>query len=419
MIKYKTAQKILFKSKIKIADEIILLKNSLNRVSSNNIFSPSNYPSGNNTAFDGYAINSSQTIGLSKQNKKKFKILKTIAAGDNPKFKNVKKFSSVEIMTGAIIPKYFDTIIPIEKIIFYPNKKKPKFIIVDKKIYKNNHVRFSGSDYKKGEKIISVGETINPEHILAFKSLGIEKIKVKKKPLIVFYSTGNEISEKKKIPNWKVRNSNSHYIKSLSKNSYFDVIDGGILRDKDDNLFKSLINKSFKSKYNIIITNGAVSKGKFDFVPRIIRNFKISSYFKDVAIRPGKPVMFAKFKNKNQSFFGLPGNPISSAACFKFFVYPYLRFILNMKNEKSFKAKLKNSYVKKKEFTRFLKSKVEVSKKGFLEVEILKGQESFRIKSFTKANSWVLFDSGKSAFKKGELVDCFTLSSYQQNFITK
>ena len=147
--------------------------------------------------------------------------------------------------------------------------------------------------------------------------------------------------------------------------------------------------------------------------------YKISSYFKDVAIRPGKPVMFAKFKNKNQSFFGLPGNPISSAACFKFFVYPYLRFILNMKNEKSFKAKIKNSYVKKKEFTRFLKSKVEVSKKGFLEVEILKGQESFRIKSFTKANSWVLFDSGKSAFKKGELVDCFTLSSYQQNFITK
>ena len=52
-------------------------------------------------------------------------------------------------------------------------------------------------------------------------------------------------------------------------------------------------------------------------------------------------------------------------------------------------------------------------------MEILKGQESFRIKSFTKANSWVLFDSGKSAFKKGELVDCFTLSSYQQNFITK
>ena len=78
-----------------------------------------------------------------------------------------------------------------------------------------------------------------------------------------------------------------------------------------------------------------------------------------------------------------------------------------MKHERSFKAKLKNSYSKKKNFTRFLKSKVLINKKGVLEVEVLKGQESFRIKSFTKANAWTLFRSGKSAFKKGELIECF------------
>ena len=148
---------------------------------------------------------------------------------------------------------------------------------------------------------------------------------------------------------------------------------------------------------------------KFDFVPRVIKNFKLSNYFKGVAIRPGKPIMFAKFKNKNQSFFGLPGNPISSAACFRFFVYPYLRLILNIKNEKPFKAKLKNGFLKKKAFTRFLKSKFFVNKKGSLEVKVLKGQESFRIKSFTEANAWTLFRSGKSAFKKGELIQCFKL----------
>ena len=407
MIEYKKSQKILLNSKIIIHNEIIFAKNSLNRISAKNVFSPTNYPAGNNAAFDGYAINSRETVGLSNKNKKKFKILKTIAAGNNPKIKNIKKYSTVEIMTGALIPKNFDTIIPVEKINYYPNKKNPKFIIIDRKINKNNHVRFVGSDYKKGEKIISAGEIINSSHILAFKSLGVERIVVKKKPVIVFYSTGNEISEKNNIPDWKVRNSNSHYIKSLSKNLFFKIIDGGILRDKDDNLFKKLINKNFKSKYDIIITNGAVSAGKFDFVPRIINNFKLSNHFKGVAIRPGKPIMFAKFKNKNQSFFGLPGNPISSAACFKFFVYPYLRLILNMKDEKPFKAILKNTYSKKKNFTRFLKSKVVVNNKGALEIEILKGQESFRIKSFTKANAWALFRSGKSAFKKGELIECF------------
>jgi len=409
MIEYKKSQKILLNSKIIIHNEIIFAKNSLNRISAKNVFSPSNYPAGNNTAFDGYAISSRETVGLSSKNKKKFKILKTIAAGSNPKIKNIKKYSTAEIMTGALIPKHFDTIIPVEKINYYPNKKNPKFIIIDRKINKNNHVRFVGSDYKKGEKVISAGEIINSSHILAFKSLGVERIVVKKKPVIVFYSTGNEISEKANIPDWKVRNSNSHYIKSLSKNLFFKIIDGGILRDKDDNLFKKLINKNFKSKYDIIITNGAVSAGKFDFVPRIINNFKLSNHFKGVAIRPGKPIMFAKFKNKNQSFFGLPGNPISSAACFKFFVYPYLRLILNMKDEKPFKAILKNTYSKKKNFTRFLKSKVVINKKGTLEVEVLKGQESFRIKSFTKSNAWAVFRSGKSVFKKGQLIECFNL----------
>ena len=409
MIKYTKARKILLKSKIKIKNELILAKNSLHRVCAKNLFSPTNYPAGNNTAFDGYAVKSQETIGLSKSNKKKFKILKTLAAGDNPKIKNINKYNTVEIMTGALIPKHFDTVIPLEKINFFPNNKKPKFILIDKKINRSNHVRFFGSDYKKGEKIISAGETINSSHILAFKCLGVERVVVKKKPNIIFYSTGKEITEKNKIPDWKIRNSNSHYIKSLSNNSFFKIIEGGILRDKDDKLFEKLVNKNFKSKFDVIITNGAVSAGKFDFVPKIIKKFKLSNHFKGVAIRPGKPVMFAKFKNKNKSFFGLPGNPISSAACFKFFVYPYLRLILNMKVEKPFRAKLKSNYLKKKNFTRFLKSKVVVNKKGFLEVKVLKGQESFRIKSFTEANAWALFRSGKSSFKKGELIECFNI----------
>ena len=407
MIDYKKAQKILISSKINIKNEIILAKNSINRISAKNIYSPTNYPAGNNTAFDGYSINSKETNKASSKNIKKFKILKTLAAGDNPRIKNVKKFSTIEVMTGALISKPFDTMIPIEVIDFYPNKKNPKFILINKKIKKNNHIRFLGSDYKKGEKVISAGKVINSSHILALKSLGVAKIIVKKKPVIMFYSTGNEISEKTNIPDWKIRNSNSHYIKSLSKNLFFEFIDGGILRDKDDKLFKKLINKSFNSKCDIIITNGAVSAGKFDFVPRIIKEFNLSSYFKGVAIRPGKPILFAKFKNKEKAFFGLPGNPISSAACFKFFVDPYLKSILNMTKEKPFKAKLKNSYDKKKNFTKFLKGKISTNKKATLEVEVLKGQESFRIKSFTRANTWALFRSGKSTFKKGELIECF------------
>ena len=407
MISYKKSKNILKKSKIRIGDEILKVTECLNRVSSNNILSKADNPAGNNAAFDGYIVNSKDTKNLNKKNYKLFKILGTIAAGDRPSKKKFKKFKTFEIMTGSIIPNGFDAIIPIEQINFYPNKKKPKYILINNSIKKHQHKRFKGSDYKKNDLLIKKGTILQPSHILALKSLGINSVKVKKKPNIIFFSTGNEISNQNKIPEWKVRNSNSHYIQSLNDNFLFEFTNGGILRDKHQIKFEKEIKKISKSKVDIIITSGAVSAGKFDFIPTVIKKFKLSNYFKSVAIRPGKPILFAKIKGKHKVIFGLPGNPISSAACFRFFVYPYLQQILGLKEEKPLKAVLKKPFNKKIDFTRFVKSKINTTKNGKIEIEILKGQESFKIQSFIKSNIWTLLPSGKSKFKKGDIVDCY------------
>ena len=407
MIQYKKALLKLKKNKIKIKSELISAENSLNRISALDINSPNNYPAANNTAFDGFAINSKETNKINNKNTIKFKIIKTLAAGDNPKIKKISKFSTIEVTTGAIIRKPFDTVIPIEQIKFFPNSTKPKYIIINKKIKKNNFIRFLGSDFKKGERIIKKGEIVNSQHILAFKTLGVRKILVKKKPRIIFYSTGNEISNKTKVPYWKVRNSNNYYLKSFLKNLPFNFIEKKILRDNDSIKFKNEIKVNLKSNTDIIITSGAVSAGKFDFIPKIIKNFKLKYFFKGVYIRPGKPIMFAKFK-KNKVFFGLPGNPISSAACFRFFVLPFLYLSTGVIENKPIKSKIKNQLIKKKNFTRFIKGKLSFSKKGIAEFEVYKGQESFRIKPFTNSNAWGLFPSGKDKFKKGDFIECYT-----------
>ena len=116
MISYEKSKTILKKATIKIKEETIKSINSLNRVVSTNIYSNINYPAGNNAAFDGYAINSKDTNGLKKKFPKKFKIIGSIAAGTKPFKKKIKKFYTAEIMTGGIIPKGFDTIIPIEPV---------------------------------------------------------------------------------------------------------------------------------------------------------------------------------------------------------------------------------------------------------------------------------------------------------------
>ena len=412
MKNYNQAKKILSNAKLKIKNEIINVDSSLNRIVSENILSKVNYPAGDNAAFDGFAVRAKDTKKLSKKNFKNFKILGSLAAGDKPKCK-YKRFSTVEVMTGALIPKGFDTIIPIEKIEFDKEKKN---ILVNEKQKKNQHIRFAGSDFKKKDIIIKRGTQINSNHILALKTLGIKKLKVKKIPNIIFFSTGNEISEKINVPDWKVRNSNSYYIKSLTGQFAFNFIDGGILRDEEEKLFKSKLNKLIKSNIDLIITSGAVSAGKYDFIPGVVKSLPLETYLKSVAIRPGKPFMFAKIKNKQKAIFGLPGNPMSSAACFRFFVYPYLCNSLQTKEEKPLKAILKNSFIKKKDFTRFIKCKLYMNNKGLQEVEVLKGQESFRIKSFVNANSWGSFPSGKSKFKKGDIIDCFPANFSNKNF---
>ena len=415
MISYKNSINELKKSQLKIGDENVSTSNSLNRVSALDVYNKVNNPAADNAAFDGFAINSKDTKNLNTKQKKVFRIIGIIAAGNKALKKKIKKFDTAEIMTGGIIPKEFDTIIPIEEIIFYPNKNKPQGILIDKKVNKSQHIRSKGSDYKKNDLLIKKGTILCPNHILALKTLGIKKIKVKKIPNILFFSTGNEITDQYKIPAWKVRNSNSHYINSLSGSFLFNYNYGGILRDKDESLFEKKIKKMLNSKIDIIITSGAVSAGKFDYIPKIVKKFKLSNYFKSVAIRPGKPILFAKIKGKQKVIFGLPGNPISSAACFRFFVYPYLQESLGISNEKSVKAVLKNNFIKKINFTRFVKSRINTTKNGKLEVEILKGQESFRIQSFIKSNIWTLLPSGKGKFKKGDIVDCF-FQNYPNKF---
>ena len=407
MKSYNQALKILRKAKITFKNEYIETSQSLNRVSVENVYSNSNNPMADNSSFDGFTIKSIDTKNLKKNRGKLFKILGTIAAGNKPKSYKAKKFQTYEIMTGGLLPKGFDTIIPIEQIVFHPNKKNPRFIFINKKIKKYKNVRFKGSDYKKKDLLLKKGTVIRSNHILALKALGIKRIKVKKIPTILFFSTGNEITDQENIPNWKVRNSNSHYINSMKKNFLFNFEYGGILKDEDGTFFSRKIKKILNSKIDIVITSGAVSAGKFDYIPSIIKKFDLSNYFKSVEIRPGKPILFAKFRGKQKAIFGLPGNPISTAACLRFFVYPYLRQSLGLEVEKSIKAFLKNNFIKKSKFTRFVRSKISTTKNGQLEVEILKGQESFRVKSFIKSNIWSLLPSGKSKFKKGDIVDCF------------
>ena len=407
MIKYSKAIQIINKISLNLSDEKVSTSDSLNRVCAKNILSPTKNPLSNNTAFDGFALIAKETKGASKKKLKKFKILKSIGAGDIPKIKKYQKNSSIEIMTGAVIPKPFDSIIPVENIKYFPSKQKPTHIIVDNEVKKFAFIRFAGEDFNFKDIVIKKGELIQPKHIMALTTLGIKNLYVKKKPKIIFFGTGNEIVDykKKSISNWEVRNSNNHYFMAFGKSLHYEIVDGGVIKDSQQKKLKEKLKKSLNSDIKIFVTSGAISAGKFDFIPELIKKLGFKTYFKGVSIKPGRPIMLSKFRKKDKLFFGLPGNPISCAAGFRFFIYPLLRNSLGMAKEEKFKAKLTNQYSKRKNFTHFARCLVNVNSRGTAELRVLKEQQSHRIKSFAKANCWGIFPNGKDQFKSGDIIE--------------
>ncbi len=407
MISYRKAINIINKISLNLNDEKINTSDSLNRVCSKNILSTAKNPLTKNTAFDGFALVSKETIGLSKKNVKKFKILKLLAAGDNPIIKNYQKNSSIEVMTGAAIPKPFDTVIPVEKVKYSQFKKKPTHIVVDGKIKKFSFIRFAGEDFDIKDLVIKRGEIIQPKHIMALTTLGIKNLYVKKKPKIIFFGTGNEIVDykKKNILNWQVRNSNNQYFTSFGKSLHYNIIDGGVIKDSQKKKLIEKLKKTLSSDVDIFVTSGAISAGKFDFIPDLINKLGFKTYFKGASIKPGRPIMLSKFKKKDKLFFGLPGNPISCAAGFRFFIYPLLRKSLGMVKEEKFKARLINKYSKRKSFTHFARCIINVNAKGVVEINVLRDQQSHKIKSFAKSNCWGIFPDGKGQFKPGDIIE--------------
>ena len=102
MITYQEAISLIDKVSLKLPNEKISISNSVSRVCTEDVLSPSTNPSSNNSAFDGFAVIAKETEGLSSQKTKRFKILSTIAAGDEPKINNYEKNSAVEVMTGGV-----------------------------------------------------------------------------------------------------------------------------------------------------------------------------------------------------------------------------------------------------------------------------------------------------------------------------
>lgn len=414
MIAYETAQLIIKQKALErsLPTEYVPVEKSMGRVTSEAICSPKNSPPFDNSAMDGFAISSALTAAASEKNPLFFSILASIAAGESIG-KTIKSNSdlpfAVEIMTGAPIPRHLhvNAVIKMEEVEQIEGQK----IILRRPVLAEENIRLAGGDIQKSECLLTHGIFLGPEHIMALTSVGIASVPVFKKPRIAVISTGKELAPhgEANLADGCIYNSTAPYLISaismLGASAHFY----GSVPD-DAECFTNLLKIILQDKPDLIISTGAVSMGKHDFLRAALEKMNAEILFHKVAIRPGKPMLFAQMpaeeKNLGALFLGFPGNPVPAATGVRFFLEPYLRILYGLNAEKPILAHVINRMEKPKALRCFFKANF-VFHENQVQVRLLAGQESFKIKPLLYADAWAVLPEGKQFIEENDLVETF------------
>jgi len=414
MLSYKNALKIIL-ADVNIRERQDLpLDEALGAITATRINGTEYLPPFHNSAMDGFAVISHMTKGASMSNPVTLAVDGSTMAGDFPETSSdfIPK-GAWEIMTGAPVPEGYDAVIRIEDIdiLTRDQNERPTEISIKTQAFEGKNIRKAGTDFCPGDLLMEKGIRIGPNHIMALAALGQANIPVMTPPKVAVISTGKELVDDmtRTLKPGQIRNSNSRYlIKSLAALGIAARNEGTIFDEPDK--FEQKIQELLSGGIQIILSTGAVSMGRYDFIPDGLKKMGAEILFHKAAIRPGKPILFARFP-KGIYYFGLPGNPIASAVGLRFFAYPLIRKMLGQQQEKPVKAMLNDDFTKSSPFRFFQKAAFDVNANGRLIVDILPGQESFKIKPLLQQNCWAIIPEEGLSVKAGSLIDIYPLST--------
>ncbi len=368
--------------------ESIDFKESQGRVLKEIIKADREMPPFDRVSMDGIAIN----FSAYQSGKRAFQIENIQAAGSEQLTLN-RTENCLEAMTGAMLPKGSDTIIPYELVNI--ENGVAHIAVEDVQHFQNIHKK--GLDRKKNEILIPKNTRISAAEIGVLATVGKTTVRVAKLPNIAIVSTGDELVNVSETPAlYQIRKSNVHTLASALDNYQLSP-DLFHIADDKEKLRQKI--KSLLDNYDVLMFSGAVSKGKFDYLPEILNELGVQKLFHKVKQRPGKPFWFGK-KDKT-TIFAFPGNPVSAfVSCMKYFTtWLHKSLELDQKNEAF--AVLAEDFYFKPELTYFLQVKIK-NEAGILTAFPIAGNGSGDLANLTHNDAFLELPSERSEFKKGE-----------------
>jgi len=318
MISIEEAQGILLANLPECRFERVPFKAAPGRILAEDIVATSDVPPFCRAGVDGYAVIAADIADAPVE----LRVVGESRAGGGMPGK-LNPGEAMAIMTGAPVPEGANAVQLIEVCeVLEPGKR----VRILKPIRVHENIAPKASEARAGAVVLKAGHRIGPAEMAVMATFGYTQVKVYQKPSVALLATGDELVEVEETPQQgQIRNSNAYCLSCQLRYMGFEPDYLGIARDTMEDLRRKML---LGLEHDVLIITGGVSMGEYDFVRNVFQELGLDILFNKVAIKPGKPTVFARKGNK--LVFGLPGNPISSLVTFECFVRPALGRLCGM-----------------------------------------------------------------------------------------
>ncbi|MCP4995702.1 MAG: molybdopterin molybdotransferase MoeA [Gammaproteobacteria bacterium] len=289
--------------------ELVPLNDAVGRVLAEPLTSQVTVPPWDNSAMDGYAVNSADL----KQPGVELPVSQRIPAGASGE--PLQPGTAARIFTGAPVPPNADTVV-IQEVTTQCGDE----VTINDLPEAGANIRKAGEDTQAGAEVLPAGVKLGPQHIGLAASVGIAEVPVYRRLKVTLFSSGDElVMPGEPLGPGQIYNSNEFTLHALLTRIGCEVTVLDTVEDTFDATCDALTRASQGA--DLIMTSGGVSVGEEDHLKPAVEKLGTLDMWK-IAIRPGKPLAFGHINGV--PFIGTPGNPVSLFVTYCLFARPFI-----------------------------------------------------------------------------------------------
>lgn len=293
--------------------ELVSLPEARGRVLAEEIIADTDLPPFDRSQMDGYAV---RAADVQAGTPARLKIVGESVAGRGW-HQQMHAGEAVRIMTGAPVPAGADSVQQVELTRDIGEVEGVAEVEILEPVVPGRSIVRRGSEITAGETVLTAGERITAATMAVLASFGYAQVNVGRRPRVAVLATGSELVAVDQQPGRdQIRDSNNFSLAAYAEVAGAVVERLPLAGDDTSQLKRQIIEAAERS--DIVVTSGGVSVGIYDFTKPALRELNAELFFERVALRPGKPTVFARLPN-GTLFFGLPGNPVSVSVTFNLF----------------------------------------------------------------------------------------------------